>query len=145
MHQDSATACAAWSASNATDDECMWNAEDEMCEMVMGEDDMDGSGSGSSDETEPEESVCFGDDLREDADACNANAACMWEAYDMGDPNDADDDPIDQPSGMCAEIRCGNQVRVAGISRPSLLPVSILRMQVYAGVIVAMLVRIFWV
>ena len=42
MHQDSATACAAWSASNTTDDECMWSAEDEMCEMVMGEDDMDG-------------------------------------------------------------------------------------------------------
>merc|ERR1719183_2353761 len=110
-NQDSATACAAWSASNTTDDECMWSAEDEMCEMVMGEDDMDGSGSGSgsgsSEETEPEESVCFSDDLRADADACNANAACMWETYGGGDDAEGDDEPM--MGGMCTQIRCENQ------------------------------------
>ena len=133
--QDSATACAAWSESDVSDDECMWNAEDEMCEMVMGEDDMDGSGSGSSDETEPEESVCFGDDLRADADACNANAACMWETYDAGgdDAEAGDDEPM--MGGMCTQIRCENLVRLAGISRPSLLPLSISRLQGHADVI----------
>ena len=125
--QDSATDCAAWSESDVSEDECMWNAEDEMCEMVMDDGDTDGSGSGSGEEIE-EESVCFGDDLREDMDACNANAACMWESYADPDGDDGEEG-TDSPmmGGMCAAIRCNNQVRLAGISRPSLLPVSVWR------------------
>merc|ERR1719345_732058 len=109
-NQDSATACAAWSESDVSEDECMWNAEDEMCEMVMDDGDTDTSGSGSGSGEEPEEeSVCFGDDLREDMDACNANAACMWESY--ADPDGEENDGTDSPmmGGMCAEIRCNNQ------------------------------------
>ena len=112
-NQDNTQSCMAF-------DGCMWNAEDEMC--FEAEDDNGGSGSGSGEEPE-EESVCFGDSLREDMNACNANAACMWESY--GDPDGDDgEEGTDSPmmGGMCAEIRCNNQVRLAGISRPSVLP-----------------------
>jgi len=98
-NQDNTQSCMAF-------DGCMWNAEDEMC--FEAEDDNGGSGSGSGEEIE-EESVCFGDDLREDMDACNANAACMWESY--ADPDGEENDGTDSPmmGGMCAEIRCNNQ------------------------------------
>lgn len=53
-----------------------------------------------------EESVCFGEDLREDEAACNANTACVWETFEMGSGQ--------EESGSCSELSCYNQVRWRG-------------------------------
>ena len=102
--QATAEACAAWTA--ASDDECTWNADDEFC---SGADDGDyetgsgsGSGSGGSGGPDFEESVCNGEDLSDDENACNANTACFWETYDMGSGQDF---------GMCSTRSCYSQAR----------------------------------
>ena len=130
--QDSATACAAWSESDVSEDECMWNAEDEMCEMVMDDGDTDGSGSGSGSE-EMDDCANYNNNRGEcEMYGCDFAATMMTTTTTMSPTMSPTMPPTMPPvrpptisAGTCPR-NCGTAARGGGTCRANVRPIPML-------------------